>query len=317
MKDFDGVRIGLFGITGSGKSSFINSVFMALHGEDEGPAVIQSTGAEGTIILEALPVTDGFTLLDTRGFGLLGGDAEKEILAILNGDIKDESGIDRDKTVKTSLTGVGTVLRDETHVVLWFVKANDPRLHKGAYRCHMDFLRQQLLRRGIAPITVITHHDKIAESQEEEVLAKASAATGSPRSFTFFVTNYHVDQEGDYRTHIEAMKVMRSALLVAERYVKIHKQQEQYKRESEAIGNQKVTGPNETVEDFFRRLSSKEHIPFDQIQPIIDKLKKEDITTSKSLSDNWVDIRGDKLMSDWLRGCIEKELADTFKEINL
>ncbi|XP_078684622.1 uncharacterized protein LOC144918056 [Branchiostoma floridae x Branchiostoma belcheri] len=225
MKEFDGVRIGLFGITGSGKSSFINSVVMALKDEDEGPAVIQSTGAEGTIILEALTITDGFTLLDTRGFDLLGGDAEKEILAILNGDIKDESGIDRKKTVKTSLTGVGTVLRDETHVVLWFVKASDPRLHTGAYRCHMDFLRQQLLRRGVGTMTILTHEDELGAQEntpaERKKLADAAREiTGSIPDNTYFLTNLIKGQTFSDKNRLKVLEIIKRSLELSESTIK-------------------------------------------------------------------------------------------------
>ncbi|KAI8510463.1 hypothetical protein Bbelb_113790 [Branchiostoma belcheri] len=419
MEEFDGVRIGLFGITGSGKSSFINSVVMALKDEEEGPAVIQSTGAEGTIILEALTITDGFTLLDTRGFDLLGGDAEKEILAILNGDIKDESGIDRntylgyrkdrenvpdrsgystegrdsrrvflyvfitektvktsltgvgtvlrdethvvkdrenvpdrsgystegrdsrrvflyvfltektvktsltgvgtvlrdethvvkdrenvsdgsgystegrdsrrvflyvfmtektvktsltgvgtvlrdethvvcvynrkdrenvsdrsgystegrdsrrvflyvfitEKTVKTSLTGVGTVLRDETHVVLWFVKASDPRLHTGAYRCHMDFLRQQLLRRGVGTMTILTHEDELGAQEntpaERKKLADAAREiTGSIPDNTYFLTNLIKGQTFSDENRLKVLEIIKRSLELSESTIK-------------------------------------------------------------------------------------------------
>ena len=70
----------------------------------------------GTIILESFPLADGFTLLDTRGFDLLGGDAQKEILAILNGDIKDESGIDRGTyTLDTAFNVGGTMQATTKH----------------------------------------------------------------------------------------------------------------------------------------------------------------------------------------------------------
>ena len=58
----------LFGMTGSGKSALINTIFEALGIESE-PAIIQDAGKEGTKILDdyAVPGTQ-ITLFDTRGF---------------------------------------------------------------------------------------------------------------------------------------------------------------------------------------------------------------------------------------------------------
>ena len=58
----------LFGMTGSGKSALINTIFRSLGIESE-PAIIQSSGKEGTTILESyiIPGTP-IALHDTRGF---------------------------------------------------------------------------------------------------------------------------------------------------------------------------------------------------------------------------------------------------------
>lgn len=68
--EMEGCRLNaaLFGMTGSGKSALINTIFSSLGIELE-PAVIQSTGKEGTTILDSyvVPGTQ-FTLYDTRGF---------------------------------------------------------------------------------------------------------------------------------------------------------------------------------------------------------------------------------------------------------
>ena len=45
--------------------------------------------------------------------------------------------------------------------------------------------------KGIAPITVVTHRDKLSTEEEcENALYAASAATGSLPSDTFLLTNY-------------------------------------------------------------------------------------------------------------------------------
>ncbi|XP_035681906.1 uncharacterized protein LOC118419569 [Branchiostoma floridae] len=96
------VRVGLFGLTGSGKSSFVNTVVKCVEGKDEELAIVQSSGAEGTVVLDEFALggggpdkKPGFKLLDTRGFDVLGDDARKEMLAILNGDIRSGQVIDR------------------------------------------------------------------------------------------------------------------------------------------------------------------------------------------------------------------------------
>lgn len=68
--EMEGCRLNaaLFGMTGSGKSALINTIFRSLGIESE-PAISQSTGREGTTILisHAVPGTQ-ITLYDTRGF---------------------------------------------------------------------------------------------------------------------------------------------------------------------------------------------------------------------------------------------------------
>ncbi len=61
------LNIALFGMTGSGKSALINTIFQSL---DLGlQAVTQSTGKEGTKILETFVIPETqITLYDTRGF---------------------------------------------------------------------------------------------------------------------------------------------------------------------------------------------------------------------------------------------------------
>ena len=68
--EMEGCRLNaaVFGMTGSGKSALINTIFRSLGIESE-PAIIQDAGKEGTKMAEpyAVPGTD-ITLFDTRGF---------------------------------------------------------------------------------------------------------------------------------------------------------------------------------------------------------------------------------------------------------
>ena len=71
--EMDGFRLNivLFGMAGSGKSALINTIFECLETGTR-PAVTQTTGREGTKILEACDLPNFVTIYDTRGFFDLG-----------------------------------------------------------------------------------------------------------------------------------------------------------------------------------------------------------------------------------------------------
>ena len=78
------IRLAVFGMTGAGKSSLVNTVWKTLYGKDTAPAIEQSSGAEGTRLLEDFSSRagkenqlGGFVFNDTRGFNFDFSNAEE------------------------------------------------------------------------------------------------------------------------------------------------------------------------------------------------------------------------------------------------
>ncbi|XP_078602571.1 uncharacterized protein LOC144876785 [Branchiostoma floridae x Branchiostoma japonicum] len=237
------VRVGLFGLTGSGKSSFVNTVVKCVEGKDEELAIVQSRGAEGTIVLDEFALggggpdkKPGFKLLDTRGFDVLGDDARKEMLAILNGDIRSGQVIDRARgeAIETSLTGEDYKLNREIHVVLWFVKGTDPRLESGTYQSHMAFLKMQLIKRAMKTLTIITHDDELqrkgcTDQQRHNIAEQARAITGSDTDDTYFLTNYTKGKPFSSDQEQQVLDVVKTALTAAEYTIRMRQSKRKLK----------------------------------------------------------------------------------------
>ena len=78
------IRLAVFGMTGAGKSSLVNTIWKTLYGKYSAPAIEQSSGAEGTQLLEDFNSRSGtenelggFVFNDTRGFNFDFSDVEE------------------------------------------------------------------------------------------------------------------------------------------------------------------------------------------------------------------------------------------------
>ena len=88
---------------------------------------------------------------------------------------------------------------------------------------------------GYAPVTVITNLDELrGKVDEDEAFAQASWATGSPRERTYFIANYIHDAKRSLEVDRAALDILDSALLSAERFIRIRKQREKNRMEREA-----------------------------------------------------------------------------------
>ncbi|XP_031570347.1 uncharacterized protein LOC116304714 [Actinia tenebrosa] len=300
ISDVKKLRIGVFGPTGSGKSCFINTCVRAVKQVDKGPVTIGTSGGEGTIILEDF-LTDMFTnLVDTRGFFHYDAQEGGEFSDILYGRLKPGDVISRKGDEKEyNVANADTPFSDWLHGIILVVKANDPRLTKGELRTYLNPVRQILRPRGLSPVTVVTHRDTLRTQEDRNnALESASAATGSSRSHTFFVANYCPNNPGpNVETELEIFDILHFAILTAERYVKIAKQQKKNKEMDEiekALGNADIGAPTDikivstaSIEVFLDILQRKYKWKEVTVKNVLKELREEDILTLKALADAW------------------------------
>lgn len=240
IEDVTQLRIGVFGPTGSGKSCFINTCERTVRQTEKGTAPDSTTGQEGTITLQDYLPEMFFHLVDTRGFFNYNANEAAEFENILTGKIQPGDNIVRPKEGEASAAQElhqRTEFGQRMHGIIIVVKANDPRLGEGALRDYLKPVRDMLRKTGIAPITVVTHRDKLKDEEEcKDALDEASAATGSSTSHTFFVWNYTKENK-ERNPEIEKMAfdILHYALMTAERAVKIMKQKEKNKQEDEMM----------------------------------------------------------------------------------
>ncbi|KAJ7326032.1 hypothetical protein OS493_028755 [Desmophyllum pertusum] len=239
IEDVTKLRIGVFGLTGSGKSCFINTCERAVRGTERGSAPDSTTRQEGTITLEDYLPEMFFHLVDIRGFFNYSPNETVEFENILFGKLQPGDNIVRPVDGQASAQDMHQCpeFGQRLHGIIIVIKANDPRLGEGCLKDYLKPVRDILRKEGIAPITVVTHRDKLDTEEEcNDALDEASAATGSSPSHTFFVWNYNKDkQQRDPKIERMVFDIMDSALMSAERAVKIMKQKEKNRQEDEMM----------------------------------------------------------------------------------
>ena len=94
---------------------------------------------------------------------------------------------------------------------------------------------------GVYPVTVITFLDMLkTEDLKKKASEEAGFATGGPSGGTYFITNYtHGNNKTSFAVERAALDILESALISAENFIRIRKQQErnQMKREAMTGGN--------------------------------------------------------------------------------
>ncbi|CAH3119377.1 unnamed protein product [Pocillopora meandrina] len=236
------VNIVFFGMTGSGKSALINTIFQSLGYKYLNPAVTQTTGKEGTKVLDRffLPGNQ-IALVDTRGFFSMDNNEEVELFRILFGMDRPGDDLTRDEesALKAKAAGQGAhrlekpPLADQMHVVIWVIKANDIRFEKGQYREVIKYVQDQLREATITILTVITFDDEVqrepnADEKRKRLKEAAVEVTGSDMRNVFMIANSLREQDLDPVYKKRVLKLMEKALKCGERSIKMR----QTKRES-------------------------------------------------------------------------------------
>jgi len=320
IEDVTQLRIGVFGPTGSGKSCFINTCERTVRQTEKGTAPDSTTGQEETITLQDYLPEMFFHLVDTRGFFNYNANEVAEFENILTGKIQPGDNIVRPKEGQASAAQEmhqKTQFGQRMHGIIIVVKANDPRLREGALRDYLKPIRDMLRKTGIAPITVVTHRDKLKNEEKcKDALDEASAATGSSTSHTFFVWNYTKENK-ERNPEIEKMAfdILHYALMTAERAVKIMKQKEKNKQEDEMMkGLEAVTVSRQvapdsqeaSVEVFLRFLQKEYQWSTNSVKTISSQLAKDDITSVRLLAMCWKEAQ--ERFPIGMRKMIDKEL---------
>jgi len=229
LSNVGNLRIAVFGQTGSGKSAFISTCERTLMDSKMGTAPIQTLGGEGTVLLEDYLTGLPFQLVDTRGFFSYDENEKNEILNILNGHLKSGDFIQRDSP-NPVYKAASPILQRRIHAVIIIVRGDDVRLNTEVYKQNFEFLRLYLFKKGIAPITVVTHVDKLTDAAAQEAaLQKAAIMAGTTLSNTFGIHNYISDETKRATTEQSVVDILNCALRSAELFIRNIKLNERFK----------------------------------------------------------------------------------------
>ncbi|XP_070550188.1 uncharacterized protein [Ptychodera flava] len=145
--------------------------------------------------------------------------------------------------------------------------------------------------KGIAPITILTHKDKLLEENPDklqEAVERASTATGSSLTHTFFITNYIGTEDQNPDIELDVCKVLNFALAMGERYVKFAKHDEKKEKEvTSRLEEMELGERSKTIRDFFDELRSKHSLSAEKVQQIVSTLEQNGIKNASALKATW------------------------------
>lgn len=144
------LRIGVFGPTASGKTSFVNTCERALRETEGGHALESTPGDEWTTRPQDYLPEMFFHLVDTIGFSNFDFNESAEFKNILNGKIQPGDAIAHpsDRQIHLQKLTRFPLFEKRVHGVIIVVKANDPRLTNGEFKEYLQPVRDILQNRG-------------------------------------------------------------------------------------------------------------------------------------------------------------------------
>ncbi|KAI8510460.1 hypothetical protein Bbelb_113760 [Branchiostoma belcheri] len=294
VKEIENINIAMIGPTGSGKSSFINIAEKVMMGE--ATAITQSTGKEGTILLEEYLTKFKFRLIDTRGYFELDKGWSEELQKILTGRIRPGMTIER-STDEAAFApeqherADDAPLGEQIHGVICVMVDKDPRLKQ--YRERMKSMKDYLRAKGYSPLAALAfenENDFKDEDKRREIMEELSAAVGSPIDKTFPFINHLAsgsDVKKDPESVLNVLDILDTAVTAAEKFIKVRLQREKHSRERQAKGS----GPDsQSVSDFIQTLGKAHNWDRDRTDALVKQMQDKDIYDVSDLREGLDDI---------------------------
>ncbi|XP_070553846.1 uncharacterized protein [Ptychodera flava] len=341
------LRIALMGPAGVGKSSFINTCERTIKIVDKGSCEVFS-GGEGTVRLQDyLGGVCAFRLVDVRGFQNMDQDTLATVREVVDGNIRPGEVVKYKKSSKGAKYEVP--LLDRIHGVICCTSPMDPYLRDGSVVKLLDEFRNILRERGITPVIVITHKDMIEnQEQREQMIDKISAATATAKNHVFFLRNYTPEfNQRDPTIELDVFRVLHSALVTAERFVKIAKQRMMsdsvtslpraasylsltsatfdFERSAQSsptrsplyenvqLRASKMSLNTCSIQEFFRHVTEEHNLPESEMAKLQSDLLRLGVRTLAALVRVWEKVSKQMIKDVHIKTCIATELD---KQIN-
>ncbi|XP_063960314.1 uncharacterized protein LOC135155295 [Lytechinus pictus] len=192
------VRLGVFGVQDSGKSTFLNSLHFAYRGVWEEVYIESNTEGQGgeTSFRDPALLTGQVSTFDTRGLSDLSADKAIDVLAEITG--------------RRRINARSRTAGNKIDCPIFILKYNSAT---GIQHCR-DFLSLLVpkIRNefGSYPIMVVTFAKSILN--QEEIIGDITKA-GMERKSLFFIENYTAsNHEMDSKRHIALLKILEACI---------------------------------------------------------------------------------------------------------